>query len=191
MLSREEKEKIANIYYGNNCLKMRKEAIKAYNHIGCKEDLEEFIDLANYIFVKDVLETFDEELDEKLDKFNGYLFTCLTRKFKSEMTRLNRYKRQADKFTTSLELEDDSGVPFGSKLAAKGNFVDKIIGTDIKNKKISIYINNLSRKQQQVAMLIMDGYDNEEIQSRLGIKEDKLNALLSSMKSFENIKVLF
>lgn len=60
-------------------------------------DNEDFYSLANEIFV-DVLRRYDGMQD-----FNGFLYSCLTNKFKTEMTRRNRQKRQADKNSVSFD----------------------------------------------------------------------------------------
>ena len=91
-------EDIINSFYAGNAKKLRNMVDKILFKLKFVDvDNEDFYSLANEIFV-DVLKRYDGKQD-----FNGFLYSCLTNKFKTEMTRRNRQKRQADKMSLSWE----------------------------------------------------------------------------------------
>ena len=79
---------IINAYYAKDARKLHKMVDKVliklkFNYV----DNEDFYSLANEIFV-DVIKRYDNT-----KSFDGFLYSCLMNKFKTEMTRRNRYKR--------------------------------------------------------------------------------------------------
>ena len=85
-------EAILNSYYANDAKKLHIMVDKILVRLKFYDvDNEDFYSLANEIFV-DVIRRYDGKQD-----FNGFLYSCLMNKFKTEMTRRNRQKRQADR----------------------------------------------------------------------------------------------
>lgn len=106
-------------------------------------DNEDFYSLANEIFL-DVLQRYDDSQD-----FNGFLYSCLTNKFKTEMTRRNRQKRQADKMAISLEEKIgncEDGITVGDTISdsktIEGEFFEE--REDVYSKEMEKYLSKLS-----------------------------------------------
>ena len=132
-------EAIINAYYANNARKLRKMVDKILFKLKFDVDNEDFYSLANEIFV-DVLSRYDKTKD-----FDGFLYSCLINKFKTEMTRRNRQKRQADKMSISLEspIGDDENSTIEDVIADK-NTIERQFFEDNKeaySKKMTLYIN--------------------------------------------------
>ena len=110
-------ETILESYYSNNAKKLHtmvdKILIKLKFHDVDKDD---FYSLANEIFV-DVIKRYDEQ-----QAFDGFLYSCLYKKFCTEMTKRSRYKRKSDKDSISIDTpigDDDSGSTLGDTIADK------------------------------------------------------------------------
>ena len=108
-------EKILNTYYTKNAKKLHTMVDKILFKLRFHDvDNEDFYSLANEIFV-DVIERYDGKQD-----FDGFLYSCLYRKFCTEMTRRNRQKRQADRMAISLEEKvgnDEDGITIGDTIS--------------------------------------------------------------------------
>src|SRR5574344_1283686 len=82
-----------------------------------KFDVEksDFYSLGSEIFL-DALCRYNEIQD-----FNGFLYSCLVNKFKTEMTRRNRQKRQCDNNSISIDtpIGDDGNFTIGDTIASK------------------------------------------------------------------------
>jgi len=103
-ISREEAEKLAEEYYANDKKKIKRLVDNILFKLKFVDiDSDDFYSLANEIFV-DVLKRYDGK-----QSFDGFLYSCLSNKFKTEMTRRNRQKRLADKMSISID------APVGDK----------------------------------------------------------------------------
>ena len=114
-------KKILNEYYADNAQKLRAIVDKILFRLKFHDvDNEDFYSLANEIFV-DVLKRYDGKQD-----FDGFLYSCLCNKFKTEMTRRNRQKRKADKMALSLEekVGDSEGEMTIGDLVADKNTIE-------------------------------------------------------------------
>ena len=81
-----------------------------------KFDVEksDFYSLGSEIFL-DVLCRYDGTRD-----FNGFLYSCLMNKFKTEMTRRNRQKRQCDNNSISIDTPiGDENFTIGDTISSK------------------------------------------------------------------------
>ena len=76
-------EKIILSYYEDNAKKMRTMIDKILFRLKFNVDNEDFYSLGNEVFL-DVLKRYDGKQD-----FDGFLYSCLVKKFKTEMTRRN------------------------------------------------------------------------------------------------------
>ena len=91
-------EQIINMYYKDNAKKLHKMVDNILIKLHFQDiDNTDFYSLANEIFI-DVIRRYDDERS-----FNGFLYSCLLNKFKTEMTKRNRVKRQSDRNAISLE----------------------------------------------------------------------------------------
>ena len=128
--------------------------------------------------------------------FDGFLYSCLSNKIMSEITKRNREKRKADRMSISLEATNDKGEDYSlldclasdfdtfeeaSKCQENGQYQDKV----------QQYISRLSNQQVNILNLLIDGYKPFEIRRILDISKNEYADNLSVMRSFENVKVLF
>ena len=117
-------EKIILSYYEDNAKKMRTMIDKILFRLKFNVDNEDFYSLGNEVFL-DVLNRYDGKQD-----FDGFLYSCLVRKFKTEMTRRNRYKRQADRMAISIDspVGEDENMTLSDIIADKDtiekNFIE-------------------------------------------------------------------
>lgn len=152
-------------------------------------DKSDFYSLGNEIFL-DALCRYDESQD-----FNGFLYSCLTNKFKTEMTRRNRQKRQADKNAISMEtsLKSDEGdFTIGDTIADKSTIEKEFFEEREEgySKKMSSYLDRLSPLQKEVLHLISIGFKPVEILEELHINQKLYNDCYSAIHSYRNISIL-
>ncbi len=102
-------EQILNDYYKDEAKKLHNIVDKILFKLRFNVDNEDFYSLANEVFA-DVLRRYDNNQD-----FDGFLYSCLTNKFKTEMTRRNREKRKADRMSISIDAPIGEGE--NSKIA--------------------------------------------------------------------------
>lgn len=157
-------------------------------------DNEDFYSLANEIFL-DVLQRYDDSQD-----FNGFLYSCLVNKFKTEMTRRNRQKRQADRMAISWEtpIDKESEQTIGDFITdtkkAEHYDIDKTFFEDDGEKyseRMLKYIKRLSKLHQEFVKLVVSGYSASEIKEILHISQKDYSDCLASISSYKNISIFF
>ena len=183
---------ILGTYYADNAKKLHKIVDKILSKFGglSGKDKDDFYSLANEVFV-DVLKRYDYE-----QSFDGFLYSCLSNKIMSEITRRNREKRKADRMSTSLDAVNDDNeecnllniLPSGfdtfnevMKRQKKGQYQDKV----------QHYLSRLSNRQISILNLLVDGYKPNEIQRIIGMSSKEYSENLKIMRSYENVKILF
>ena len=95
---------ILDTYYADNARKLRKTVDKILHKFGglSGKDKDDFYSLANEAFA-DALRRYDPG-----QAFDGFLYSCLANKIKTEITRRNREKRKADRMCISLDSANDN-----------------------------------------------------------------------------------
>lgn len=183
---------LLDAYFADNAKKLHKTVDRILSRFGglSGKDTDDFYSLANEVFV-DVMQRYDDS-----QPFDAFLYSCLSNKIMSEITRRNREKRKADRMATSLDAEDGdkekcSLLDFivsdfdtfeeASKRQENGQYQDKV----------QQYISKLSNKQVNILNLLIDGYRPAEIQQILGISPKEYSEDLKTMRSYENVKILF
>ena len=143
-----------------------------------KFDVEksDFYSLGSEIFLG-ALCRYDEAQD-----FNGFLYSCLMNKFKTEMTRRGRQKRQADKNAISIDTpisDKDENFTIGDTIASDKTIESELFEEENKEEwrpEVKEYLERLSPLQRRIAFLLSDENTPEEICEELHI----------TMKHFEN-----
>ena len=183
---------ILDTYYADNAKRLHKVVDKILLKFGglSNKDKDDFYSLANEVFV-DVMRRYDCK-----KSFDGFLYSCLSNKIMTEITRRNREKRKADKLSISLDgitgndeecnlLEfipsDFDTFEEAAKRQENGQYRDKV----------QQYISRLSNEQVNILNLLMDGYKANEICRILEISTKKYEENLKAMRSYENVKILF
>lgn len=183
-------ETILNYYYSNNAKKLHTMVDKILFKLKFIDvDKEDFYSLANEIFV-DVIKRYD-----KSQAFDGFLYSCLMNKFKTEMTRRNRQKRQTDKNSISIDTpigDEDGNTTLGDMIASKSTiekdfFEEKEEGY---SKEMCKYLSKLSNLQKEVLHLISIGFMPSEILEELHINWKMYEDCYNAIHSYRNTSVL-
>ncbi len=178
---------ILDAYYSDNARKLHRVVDRILSKFGglSNKDTDDFYSLANEVFT-DALKKYDH-----VQSFDGFLYSCLSKKIMSEITRRNREKRKTDRMAVSLDKINDSKeecnlldfIPsdFDTFEKASGKYQDKV----------QRYISKLSNQQVNILNLLVDGYKPNEIQQILEISPNEYAENLQIMRSYENVKILF
>lgn len=183
---------ILDTYYADNAKKLHRMVDKILCKFGglSDKDRDDFYSLANEVFV-DVLKRYDHK-----QAFETFLYSCLLNKAKTEVTKRNREKRKADRMCVSLDgvNNDDEGCGLLEFIASDFNTFEEVVkrqGSGQYQDKIQHYISRLSNRQVNILNYLIDGYKPVEIQKKFHISSAEYSDDLKTMRSYENIKILF
>ena len=156
-----------------------------------KFDVEksDFYSLGSEIFL-DALCRYDETHD-----FNGFLYSCLTNKFKTEMTRRNRQKRQCDNNSISIDTpigDEDGNFTIGDTISSKSTIEKEFFEEREEgySKEMCRYLGRLSDLQKEVLKLISIGFMPSEILEELHINQKMYEDCYQAIHSYRNISIL-
>ena len=186
-----QKQQILEEYASNNMARLRKISYPLFIKFGgiSEKDHDDFYSKANEELWK-ATKVFDES---KNIPFEAYLLGCLKRKFKTEMTGLNREKRKSDRLSVSLDtpIGEDEGATLGDILSSDFNLEKEVLGdAETDNLKIEKYLHKLSKMQRRIVGFLSEGYSPSEIQELLHIENKRYLDNIKAIQSYENIKVL-
>ena len=155
-----------------------------------KFDVEksDFYSLGSEIFL-DALCRYDETHD-----FNGFLYSCLMNKFKTEMTRRNRQKRQGDNNSISIDTPiGDENFTIGDTISSKSTIEKEFFEEreESYSKEMRRYLGRLSNLQKEVLRLISIGFMPSEILEELHINQKIYEDCYQAIHSYRNISLLF
>ena len=157
-----------------------------------KFDVEksDFYSLGSEVFL-DALCRYDETQD-----FNGFLYSCLINKFKTEMTRRNRQKRKGDNNSISIDTpigDDDGNFTIGDTISSKSTIEKEFFEEreDGYSKEMCRYLGRLSGLQKEVLRLISIGFMPSEILEELHINQKMYEDCYQAIHSYRNISLLF
>lgn len=184
--------RILDAYYADNARKLHRVVDRILSKFGglAYKDKGDFYSLANEVFVN-VIQRYDPE-----QSFDGFLYSCLTNKIMSEITKRNREKRKADRLSISVNAINDKGEDYSlldciasdfdtfeeaSRHQENGKYQDKV----------QCYISKLSNQQVNILNLLIDGYKPFEIRRILEISSKEYADNMQIMRCYENVKVLF
>ena len=182
------------LYFQNDAKKLYDMVDKILQKLRFNEDKSDFYSLGNEIFI-DVLKRYDEIQD-----FDGFLYSCLEKKFKTEMTRRTRDKRCIKTEVVEKDLDgnevvkkvivpdvrldaplndEDEETTIGD-VTAGNNTVESEVFKEEKREEwrseVKEYLDNLSPLQRKIAILLSDNNTPDEICEELHI----------TMRHFEN-----
>ena len=180
---------IINSYYENNAKKLHKMVDKVLFKLKFDVDNEDFYSLANEIFV-DVIKRYDKSQD-----FDGFLYSCLINKFKTEMTRRNRQKRKGDNNSISIDTpigDDDGNFTIGDTISSKSTIEKEFFEEreECYSKEMCMYLGKLSSLQREVLRLISIGFMPSEILEELHINQKMYEDCYQAIHSYRNISIL-
>lgn len=183
---------ILNAYYADDAKKLHRMVDKILRKFGglSSKDTDDFYSLANVVFW-DVLKRYDSEWS-----FDTFLYSCLLNKIKTEITKRNREKRKADRLCISLDATngDEESCNLLDLIPSDFDTFEEVIkrqGDDQYRYKVKQYISRLSKRQVNILNFLVDGYKPIEIQQIFCISSAEYSDDLKTMRSYENIKILF
>lgn len=177
-------------YYENNAKKLHMLVDKILMQFCTisEKDRDDFYSLANEVFTE-VMKRYDSK-----QSFEGFLYSCLSNKIKTEMTRRNAEKRKIELLSVSLDLPIDGKeeVTLGDLLADRFDMDKAIFGEDDEmTEKLKRYLKRLSVKQRKIIALLLDSYKAGEIQKRLHMTKREYMDAMRGIRAYENISILF
>lgn len=178
-------------YYGNNAKKLHEIVDKILLKFGglSDKDLDDFYSLANEVFV-DVMKRYDHS-----QSFDGFLYSCLLNKIKTEMTRRNREKRKIDRMSIPIDtpIDEEEDTTLGDMIADDFTIERELfeVGEEGYSKRVLQYLSKLSRVQKEVLRLNIAGYLPNEIQEQLHMSKKQYADCNAAIHSFRNISILF
>lgn len=203
-------EWIVNEYYKDNAKKLRTMVDKILFKLKFHDvDNEDFYSLANEIFL-DALCRYDGEQD-----FKGFLYVCLTNKFKTKMTGENRNKRclkvevkekniNGEEEIVKKAIKDvsiyapiyndktDSTTSIADIVPSKQNVESEIFSEKEEgySDKMNVYLSRLSPLQREVLRLISIKFTPKEILEELHINQKTYEDCYAAIHSYRNISIL-
>lgn len=128
--------------------------------------------------------------------FDGFLRSCLQKKFKSELTHRHRQKRVLNQLAISLDAAGDGEDECNllNLIPADFDAFEEVIKrneTQAVSDKVQQYISRLSDRQVNILNLLVDGYKPTEILLKLQISAREYADNMQIIRSYENVKILF
>lgn len=172
--------------------RMSRTIFMRFNEPLTNADYDDFYSIAN-ITLWQAYNSYDPEMGVK---FEGFLHSCLKKKFKSELTRRHRQRRVIHQFTVSFDSlnDDENECSLLDYIPSDFDTFDEVLKRQERGQyqdKVQQYISKLSKRQVDILNMLMDGYAVKEIQKTLGISSKEYSDNLHVMRSYENIKILF
>ena len=182
--------------YCENDMKLLKRISKSifmrFNEPLTKADYDDFYSIAN-ITLWQAYNSYNPDMGVN---FEGFLYSCLQKKFKTELTRRHRHKRVLNQLAISLDETNDSGEECNllDFIPSDFNTFNEVIKRQDKEQyqdRVQQYISRLSNQQVNILNLLIDGYKPKEIRQILEISSKEYTENLQIMRSYENLKILF
>lgn len=184
-------EQILYSYYEENAKKLRQVVDKILLKFGglSHKDMDDFYSLANEVFAE-AMRRYDGA-----QSFDGFLYSCLHNKIKSEMTKRNREKRKTDRMSVPIDtpIGDDEDMTLGDMIADRITIEQVLFEENEEeySKRTLSYLGRLSGVQREMLRLDMAGYQPDEIRKELHMSKKQYADCYASIHSYRNVSVLF
>ena len=152
-------------------------------------DLDDFYSLAGLVFTQ-IIENYDPE---KKVPFKSYFTRCLRNKVMETISARNAYKRRADREAISMSTKinsADDDIEIGETIADPKTEVEDRVFSEILSDSTTQFLSRLTRKQRQMADLIMRGAEEKDIMREMNLTYAEYNRILNSMREFELASIL-
>lgn len=181
---------IVNSYFANNARQLYNMVDKILFKLHFADiDKNDFYSLSNEVFMYAVRD-YDPS-----KSFDGFLYSCLYKKFCSEMTRRRREKRKADRMSISIDtpVGDDENSTIGDMIAGDLTIEREIFDQNEEgySKRMLLYLSRLSDLQKEVLRLNIAGYLPGEIREELHMSEKEYADCYAAIHSYRNVSILF
>ena len=172
--------------------RMSQSIFMRFNEPLTNSDYDDFYSVANLVLWQ-AYNSYDPKMGVK---FEGFLHSCLSKKFKTELEYRHRQKRVLNQFAVSLDAasENDEDYCLLDCVASDFDTFEEVVRRQEKDQfqdKVQKYISRLSKQQIRILNMLMDGYKPNEIQQTLKISSKEYVKELHIMRSYENVKILF
>lgn len=184
-------EQILMEYYENNARKLHRMVDKILLKFGglSDKDMDDFYSLANEVFL-DAMRRYKDG-----QSFDVFLYSCLSNKIRTEMTRRNREKRKADRESISIDtpIEDDEYTTIGDTIADSFTIEKELFEKSEEgySRRMRLYLSRLSELQRAVLRLSIAGYHPNEIKEELQISGKQYADCYAAIQSYRNVSILF
>ncbi len=172
--------------------KMSKSIFMRFNEPLTGADYDDFYSLANLT----LWQAYNAYNPDAGVSFEGFLYSCLQKKFKSELTNRHRQKRVLNQLAVSLDaaIEDEDKCSLMDIIPSDFDTFEEMIERQERDRfkgKIQIYLSKLSSQQISILNFLMDGFKAVEIREILNISEKQYADDLQIVRCYENVKILF
>lgn len=172
--------------------KISKSIFMKFNEMLAKSDYDDFYSIANETLWK-AYNSYDPDMGVS---FEGFLHSCLQKRFSTEIRDRHRQKRILNQFATSLDAvkEDEEGRSFLEIIPSDFDTFEEVVKAQESGQyhdKVQQYVSKLSNRQVSILNLLVDGFKPMEIRQILEISPKEYSDDLQVMRSFENVKILF
>lgn len=163
-----------------------------FNEPLAKADYDDFYSIAN-ITLWQAYNSYNSDMGIS---FEGFLHSCLQKRFKTEITYRHRQKRILNQLATSLDAvnEGEEECSLLDFIPSDFDTFEEAVKRQEKERfqeKVQRYISKLSNQQLNMLNLLMDGYRPSEIQQLLKMSSKEYADNLHIMRRYENVKILF
>lgn len=163
-----------------------------FNESLTKADHDDFYSIANMTLWQ-AYNAYDPDAGIS---FDGFLRSCLQKKFRTELTSRHRQKRILNQFAVSLDAVNDKEEECNllDFIASDFDTFEEVAKRQENGQyqdKIQQYISKLSNIQVSILNLLVDGYKPNEIQKIMEISATEYADNMQFMRSYENVKILF
>lgn len=172
--------------------KISRSIFMRFNEPLAKSDHDDFFSIANMTLWQ-AYNAYDPDTGIS---FDGFLRSCLQKKFKTELTHRHRQKRVLNQLAVSLDTAGEGEDECSLLEFVPSDFdtfeeVFKRNESQAVSDKVQSYISRLSDRQVNILNLLMDGYRANEIQEILMISAREYAENMQIIRSYENVKILF
>lgn len=185
-----ELESIYNGYYANNGKKLNAIVDKILGKFGgiSQSEYADFYSIANSVMT-------DIALKKRYDgsqSFEGYLYSCLSNKIKTEITARNRYKRMADRNTVSMDtpIDDETESTVGDFLCSNFDVHEEVFHDhDDSDEKVEEYLSKLSTVERKIVEMLMKDIQVKDIKEQLGLSNRQYDNHMMSIRQNKAVRL--
>lgn len=184
-------DKILDGYYKDNAQKLRAIVDKLLRDFGgiSQKDYDDFYSLANAVFAG-ALKQYDAARD-----FDGFLYSCLSNRIKTEITRRNRIKRRADMTAISIDtpIGGESGASIGDTLQSEFDItkeIDRETGL-FRDDKVVRYLDRIPVRTRQILEMKMESIPASDIKKILKLSDKDYERSYRQARFFDYTSILF
>ena len=182
-------EQMLNLYYADDAKKLHGRVDAILSRFGglWDKDRDDFYSLANEVFA-DVARRY-----EPSQSFEGFLYSCLVNRIKTEMTRRNREKRRTERMSVSIDepVNGEEDLVWGDMIPGACDVEKEVFRKEEEfSKRMLAYLGRLSGLQKEVLRLSAAGYHSAEIKKKLNISGKQYADCNAAIHSYRNVSLL-